>query len=120
MQKANTTLGEIARLETETILPLVIPRGTSATHEPTQEAVAKCYHCNAPLRGARFSKLEKNFCCQGCLIVFELLADNGLCDFYKLGGAAGVKITNKAQRGEFDYLDEPEVRERLVNFSDVR
>ncbi len=34
------------------------------------------------------SKDGKNFCCHGCLTVFELLAENGLDGFYEFGEAA--------------------------------
>ena len=76
-----------------------------------------CFHCGTPVPGATFAKGEKLFCCQGCLTVFELLAENGLADFYQLGGAAGIRIKQRPPATEFLYLDEPAVRQRLVNFA---
>jgi Cu+-exporting ATPase len=49
-----------------------------------------------------------------------LLTDNVLADFYKLGVAAGVRVQGTAGRDQFRFLDEPAVRERLVDFSDQR
>ena len=62
----------------------------------------------------------KSFCCVGCLAVFELLTDNGLDEFYKLGEAAGVRVTQQSTRDLYNYIDEPGVRERLVDYSDDR
>jgi len=79
----------------------------------------KCFHCGTPCRAEAFAHEEKSFCCQGCLTVFELLTDNGLSNFYELADTAGVRV--KATReDQFKYLDEPVVRERLVNFQDQR
>ncbi|HZQ47386.1 MAG TPA: heavy metal translocating P-type ATPase metal-binding domain-containing protein, partial [Verrucomicrobiae bacterium] len=36
-----------------------------------------CFHCGTPLRGAVFTSQQKEFCCRGCLTVFELLSENG-------------------------------------------
>jgi Cu+-exporting ATPase len=79
-----------------------------------------CFHCGTPLRGALFATQGKAFCCQGCLMVFELLAENGLSDFYKLGKAAGARPKTVPKTGEFDFLDDPAVRARLVDFADER
>lgn len=79
-----------------------------------------CFHCGTPLRGAVFTREEKGFCCQGCLTVFELLRENGLTDFYKLGKAAGVRAQFTQEKGELAYLDVAGVRERLVDFADDR
>lgn len=62
-------------------------------------------------------KADNAFCCQGCQLVFELLTENGLSGFYELSENAGVRIGGPAEAEQYQYLDEPVVRERLVNFS---
>ena len=79
-----------------------------------------CYHCGAPLRGATFAIEAKAFCCRGCLTVFELLTENGLDDFYRLAKAAGARVKAPRTRAELAYLDDPAVRNRLVDFADER
>ena len=32
-----------------------------------------CFHCGEPSPGHSFTKAEKVFCCQGCLVVHDLL-----------------------------------------------
>lgn len=64
---------------------------------------------------------DKVFCCHGCRAVFELLTENGLDGFYKFDESPRVRgrdATNAA--GQYSYVDEPAVRERLVDFSDER
>jgi Cu+-exporting ATPase len=78
-----------------------------------------CFHCGTLCRGATFALEDKAFCCQGCRTVFEILAANGLTDFYKLSENAGVRISATAKNEQFQFLDEPAVRERLVDFSDA-
>jgi P-type Cu+ transporter len=80
----------------------------------------RCHHCGTLCGGSTYRKGDKAFCCQGCLTVFELLTENGLGQFYELGGALGVKAGEPAQAEQFQFVDEPGVRERLVDYSDER
>ena len=82
--------------------------------------MAGCFHCGLPCKGAAFRQGEKNFCCAGCLTVFELLTANGLGDFYKLGEAAGIRVHPSAKEDQFAFLDVSTVRERMVDFTDAR
>jgi Cu+-exporting ATPase len=91
---------------------------------PTRDgAVADCppcFHCGTLCCGSVFTLEDKSFCCHGCCTVFEILSANGLTDFYKLSETAGVRITAPAKNEQFKFLDEPAVRDRLVDFSDAR
>jgi dihydroxy-acid dehydratase len=87
---------------------------------PSPAAHVPCFHCGTLCRGAVFHSAEKAFCCQGCLTVFELLSENGLTDFYSLSGSAGVRVKASAKTDQFKFLDEPAIRERLVDFSNAR
>jgi Cu+-exporting ATPase len=91
--------------------------GRASASRPAEN---RCFHCGLPLPRAAFSSRDgdKAFCCQGCLAVFELLAENGLMDFYRFGETAGVRVKTVSGGDGFKYLDEPSVRERLVDFAD--
>jgi Cu+-exporting ATPase len=52
--------------------------------------------------------------------VFELLTENGLADFYKVAEAPGVRVRTVPKEGQFRFLDEAGVRERLVDFANER
>ena len=79
-----------------------------------------CFHCGLVCRDGSFALGEKSFCCQGCRTVFELLTENGLGDYYTLGETAGIRVKTPAQVDQFKFLDEPAVRERLVDFTNER
>lgn len=80
----------------------------------------QCYHCGANCRTGVFELGDKAFCCRGCLTVFEILSENGLTDFYQLSETAGVRVNATATADQFKFLDEPAVRERLVDFADEK
>src|SRR5215472_4289273 len=61
---------------------------------------------------------EKAFCCQGCLVVHDLLAENGLEHFYDLNRHPGVRKQNASRRERWAFLDEPDLQERLLDFTD--
>ncbi|HEX5218733.1 MAG TPA: heavy metal translocating P-type ATPase metal-binding domain-containing protein [Verrucomicrobiae bacterium] len=81
-------------------------------------ACPQCFHCGTLCRAGVFELADKAFCCRGCQTVFEILSENGLTDFYQLSDSAGVKINATASEDQFKFLDEPAVRERLVDFAD--
>jgi len=58
------------------------------------------------------------FCCQGCLIVHDLLKENGLDQFYDLSQHPGVKIKSAGLNSAWSYLDDPVVKTRLLDFDD--
>lgn len=80
-------------------------------------APAVCYHCGERCGDRRFSRGEKVFCCNGCLTVHDLLAENGLGHFYELNQNPGLR-RREISREEFGYLDTPAVRQRLLDFDD--
>src|SRR3982751_2705330 len=109
---------------TDALEPLERPdrpdRGGLPKAETNAFVGQSCFHCGTRCAGGSPSLGEKVFCCQGCLCVFEILSENGLTDFYKLSTTAGVRVTGTAWEEQFRYLDEPFVRERLVNFSNEK
>lgn len=89
------------------------PERSAASSERTA-----CFHCGEPCRDDSFAKESKVFCCQGCLVVHDLLAESGLGQFYDLDRHPGVRVRRSAGREQWAYLDESPVRERLLDFTD--
>ncbi len=86
---------------------------------PRNEARAvNCFHCGTPCASDSIAKENRSFCCHGCQTVFELLAENGLGQFYELSADAGRRMERPADAEKFRFLDEPSVRSRLVDFDD--
>jgi P-type Cu+ transporter len=92
----------------------------SSTGPAEASSSRDCFHCGTPCGTGGIDSNGQSFCCRGCLTVFELLTENGLADFYRFGQAAGVRVESPAREAEFQYLNEPEVRDRLVDFLDER
>jgi Cu+-exporting ATPase len=92
--------------------PIIAP---TPAHQAREKLA--CFHCGTLCRDNAFSSGEKCFCCHGCQTVFELLAENGLTEFYQLSATAGVRVKATTQIDRFKFLDEPAVWERLVDFS---
>lgn len=76
-----------------------------------------CFHCNQALEAEEVSFHEKVFCCLGCKTVYEILNSTGLEDFYQMNGEAGVR-PDARDNHHFDYLDTPEIFNKIVDFSE--
>lgn len=79
-----------------------------------------CFHCGEPCPDAGLTREGKSFCCHGCLTVHDLLAENGLGQFYELNAHPGTKVRADAGTTKWAYLDEPSLQPRLLDFSDGR
>ncbi|WP_017259084.1 heavy metal translocating P-type ATPase [Pedobacter arcticus] len=76
-----------------------------------------CYHCGDECSSKLLLKDEKNFCCNGCLNVYSILAAGNLQNYYKLNNYPGASQKKEIQA--FDYLNIPEITAKLVNYQDT-
>jgi Cu+-exporting ATPase len=83
------------------------------------EVVAKeiCYHCGEICSDETVIYDHKPFCCNGCKMVYEILDENGLCNYYDLQNTPGISLKNKNFAEKFAYLDNPEIQGKLLNFN---
>lgn len=84
---------------------------------PAPGAATSCYHCGEDCPDKHIHIEEKTFCCEGCKMVYEILNSSGMCQYYDLDEKAGVSLKGKT-RAEFAFLDDPDVKERLINYTD--
>ncbi len=98
--------------------PALAPADLAEAGRSRAAEAAACYHCGTPCGAGACTRGDKAFCCHGCLTVFELLSENGLGHFYDLGQQAGIRISQAAPEDRFRYLDDPTVRDRLLDFAD--
>lgn len=75
-----------------------------------------CYHCGDDCTSAIITKDEKNFCCNGCLNVYGILASSKLGNYYNLNAHPGE--SQKKAKHQFDFLEEPDIVTNLVNYQD--
>ena len=75
-----------------------------------------CDHCGEQCIGDYPKEGEYNFCCSGCHLVWNILHENGLSDYYDIEEIPGLTFKRK-DSNYYDYLDEPEIVKRLISFS---
>lgn len=85
---------------------------------------ATCFHCHdilPPNLSGHLSMGDKQFCCDGCKMVYEILNTHNLCEFYNIDSTAAdpsaVRLKPSAVKN-YAYLDDPEVSEKLIEFQD--
>ncbi len=75
-----------------------------------------CYHCGDDCGSYKIEFDDKAFCCHGCKTVYEIFRSNNLSYYYDLQPGAGT--TPKEVKGKYDFLDNPDIAERLIEFQD--
>ncbi|MFZ4520914.1 MAG: heavy metal translocating P-type ATPase [Bacteroidales bacterium] len=90
---------------------------TSFTSEKTANPNA-CYHCGEDCGTVPITLQEKQFCCNGCKTVFEILSQSNACDYYKYEEHPGLKAANSEVGSRYAYLDNEEIRNELLEFSE--
>ncbi|WP_139956253.1 heavy metal translocating P-type ATPase [Flavicella sediminum] len=78
---------------------------------------ANCYHCGNDCKDNNSLVFDqKNFCCNGCKTVFEILNENELNCYYDFEQAPG-KVPEEIF-GKYDYLDSPSIAAKILEFDD--
>ena len=78
-----------------------------------------CYHCGADTKGVDIEFDGKEFCCSGCVSVFQLLSESGLDSFYDMEERPGQR-SYSSDPDKFVWLDELEVQKALIKYSDEK
>lgn len=77
---------------------------------------ASCYHCGDLCDDETVVFDEKNFCCNGCKMVYSIFSDNDLTYFYELEKNPGIKPSGPINR--FEYLKSGDIVQKLLDFED--
>ncbi|MCM8537963.1 MAG: heavy metal translocating P-type ATPase metal-binding domain-containing protein [Lentisphaeraceae bacterium] len=85
----------------------------SKQHFATNEAIS-CHHCGEKCEET-INSFGFDFCCQGCVTVFDILSSNGLENYYKLEKSPGLTPTN-LNNGKFAFLTDAETAQKLYCF----
>lgn len=75
----------------------------------------KCYHCGQACEDRQFTIDDKNFCCYGCKVVFEIINDNNLCAYYQYDAHPGT-TARMVDEEAYAFLDEEPVQQKLLEF----
>lgn len=74
-----------------------------------------CFHCGDKcIETICFE--DKYFCCNGCKSVYQILNNANSLKYYQINQKSGIKKEEKSK--SFDYLDNTEIANSLLNFDD--
>jgi len=74
-----------------------------------------CYHCGVDCDDSILWN-DKVFCCAGCQLVYQLLDENGLCQYYDLTDMPGISAKGHFVSDKYNYLDNEAIQEQLIQF----
>ena len=75
-----------------------------------------CYHCGEECPDDSIHIAEKAFCCFGCKLVFELLSENNLCNYYEIEKSPGISRKDGSSGKKFEFLDDETLTAKLLDF----
>jgi len=101
----------LSRIEIDTINPEIL-------YHKNKKGQFLCSHCGDVCPDANITSGDKVFCCPGCRLVYEILAENDLCDYYNIDENAGLTQNQPLFTSKFDYLDDETIIKKLIDFSD--
>ena len=74
-----------------------------------------CYHCGTDCDESKRIE-DKFFCCDGCKMVFQLLDQNGMCQYYDLSAMPGMSAKGVFASDKYNYLDSVAIQDQLIQF----
>lgn len=87
------------------------------SHKVVSPETVKCYHCGELCEDELVEFDDKPFCCNGCKMVYEILNENDLCDYYDLQNTPGINLKNRNYEQKFAFLENKDIQNQLLNFS---
>ncbi len=76
-----------------------------------------CYHCREVCQ-VEIQHEDKSFCCNGCKMVFEILSENGMAQYYNLEQKPGTKPSDSGSK--YQFLENVKIAEEFYDFEKVR
>ena len=78
----------------------------------------ECFHCGENCTVTSITADNKHFCCEGCKMVYQLLNQSGLCEYYALNNMPGINQRTSVRNDKFAFLEDPAICRQLITFSD--
>ncbi len=90
--------------------------GLSMSTTSTEQKLT-CYHCGETATSTHIHIEEKLFCCDGCKMVYEILNEHSLCNYYSLNDKPGINQRSRVRGDKFAFLDDEEIESKLISFT---
>jgi len=78
----------------------------------------KCIHCGEDCGSSPVMFDDKPFCCHGCKTVYQILNQQNLDKYYEIQPMSGIRVEQSDVGDKYAYLDNEEIIEDLLDFSD--
>ncbi len=78
----------------------------------------ECIHCGEDCGRSPVVWEGKNFCCEGCKTVYQLLNENKLSNYYDMYESPGIKVEVQDFGQKYAYLDNEEIIKQLIYFKE--
>ncbi|MFV0607252.1 MAG: heavy metal translocating P-type ATPase [Niabella sp.] len=79
-----------------------------------------CFHCGESCSHEKIMLGDRHFCCEGCKMVYEILNQNDLCEYYDLNVNPGISQKIKVRADKFSFLDNEQVKVKLIQYQDAK
>jgi Cu+-exporting ATPase len=86
------------------------------TIKPPKKEISSCYHCGLTCNDGGIPFADRNFCCEGCKLVYQILESNGLCNYYELAEHPGLSQIKGIRKDKYAYLDDQVIAEKICKF----
>lgn len=83
-------------------------------------SVIQCYHCGEDCGKHPIHAHDKDFCCEGCKMVYGILNQSGMCDYYTISQTPGINRKIKVRENKFAFLDDSSIAQSLISFKDEK
>jgi len=77
-----------------------------------------CVHCGEDCGKYPVVWQNKDFCCEGCKTVYQILNENKLENYYQIYDNPGIKVELEDFGSKYSYLDNEEIIKQIVYFKD--
>src|ERR1700739_1294198 len=77
-----------------------------------------CFHCGDECANGNIHIDKKYFCCEGCKLVYEIINQNDLCQYYDIEHNPGITQKIKVRPGKFAFLDDEKIQSKLLTFKE--
>lgn len=76
----------------------------------------QCAHCGTECPDENITFSQNFFCCAGCRSVYQLINQQGLCDYYTLNRQPGATQQVPVRKDKFAFLDDSRIIQQLISF----
>jgi Cu+-exporting ATPase len=85
----------------------------------TKQTRLQCAHCGEDCPHENISLGGSHFCCAGCRSVYQLINQQGLCDYYALNQQPGAPQQVPVRKDKFAFLDDHRIVQQLISFQNA-